>query len=439
MDDVAKEIIYKISSNPSINFLRYKPYYLHRDVYKTVSILFNIETALRLGHSVDKVEIPVSKETFLKWDIPTIEKELNELLKLVILTDVEIKIIKTDDNKGRWNKKVPFDQCEYICLFSGGVDSSTGIIKSLDKYGESVRSVFVCHGDQGKIGNIIEKIALKIKEKYHLNLDVVHAPKMHSQGYSQLRGFLYVMAGAIYADLRNASNILITECGPTMYQMRFSPFDSITMTTHPMVMSKTKKLINLFFGKDMKLIIPFENLTKAEVASINPLPEIFQHAHSCIGTRWIGSMIGEAGDARCDNCGTCYGCVVRRLGLITAGIDEAQYENDPTLDQKAHSDHIMNLLAFSVDVLLDYENIDDYSKENIEDYNKEELFHRFALDNIAALHILLKSGKSLNPDIEHFYNEVIDKMDKSVLDKRIEEVQSKSSEANFDKEVKVIE
>jgi len=438
MDDDVKDIIYSISSNPTVNFLRYKPYYLHRDIYNVVSILFNIETALRLGYSVDKVEIPISKETFLKWDVPTIEKELRELLKLVILTDVEIKINKTDSNKGRWNKKIVFDECEYICLFSGGVDSSTGIIQSLEKYGEKVRGVFVCHGDQGKIGKIIKKISLKIKENYPLKLDVVHAPKMYSHGYSQLRGFLYVMSGAIYADLCKASNILITECGPTMYQMRFSPFDSITMTTHPMVMSKAKKLINLFFGKDIKLIIPFENLTKSEVASLNPLPEIFQSAHSCIGSRWIGSMKDQSEGARQDNCGTCYGCVVRKLGLITAGINETKYENNPLLDENAHVDHLMNLLAFSVDVLLDYDNIDDYSKENIEDYNKEELFHRFALDNIAALHILKKSGKPLNPAIEHFYYEVIEKVGESILDKRIEEVQSKSSEANFNMEVKII-
>lgn len=438
MEEEVKNLIYNISSNPSVNFLRYKPYFLERDVYNICSVIFNIETAIRMGYSVKQVEIEVSKESFNRWNVGEIEKELNELIKLVILINVKIKLICKDTNKGRWNKKLKFKQSKNICLFSGGIDSTTGLIYLLKNLGEDISAVFVCHGDQGKVGNIIQKISTVIKRKYSLNLDVVHAPKMYSEGYSQLRGFLYVMSGIIFANLRGAKNVFITECGPTMYQMRFSPFDSITMTTHPYVMSKTKKLSQLFFSKSFELIIPFEDLTKSEVAITNPLPEIFPIAHSCIGARWIESIQHGNEDAKADNDGTCYGCVTRRLGLITAGVEDAQYEKDPLLDPNAYADHLMNLLAFSTEVILDYDNIDDYSRENIDEFNKQDLFYRFALDNIAALHILIKSGKNLNHNIDHFYFEVVERLGEEILNKRISEVRSKSKKPNLDKKVQII-
>lgn len=438
MEAEVKDIVYSISSNLSVNFLRYSPYFLERDVYNICSIVFNTETAIRMGYSVKNVVIEVSKESYNMWDVKKIENELNELIKLVILVDVKINIISKDTNKGRWKKKIKFSKYKGVCLFSGGVDSTTGLIYSLEKYKDTISSVFICHGDQGKVGNIIQKISRVIKRKYPLNLDVVHAPKMYSEGYSQLRGFLYVMYGAIFAKLRDAEQILITECGPTMYQMRFSPFDSITMTTHPYVMSKTKKLIQLFFNKHIELITPFEDLTKSEVAVLNPLPEIFPMSHSCIGARWIDSIQHGNEDAKEDNDGTCYGCITRRLGLITAGIEDAKYENNPLLDPKAYADHLMNLLAFSTEVLLDYENIDDFSRENIDEFNKKDLFYRFALDNICALYILIKEGKTLNHYIDNFYLDVVEELGEELFEKRIKEVRDKKYLPNFDKKVQII-
>ena len=133
MDEDAKKIIFKISNNPSVNFLRYKPYFLERDVYNLVSIIFNIESAFRLGKEVDSVDIPISKESSKYWgnDKKKIEEEIKELISFVTLNYVKINLVEKDTNKSRRNKKVEFKPCKNLCLFSGGVDSLTGLILTL--------------------------------------------------------------------------------------------------------------------------------------------------------------------------------------------------------------------------------------------------------------------------------------------------------------------
>ncbi|MBR9706191.1 hypothetical protein GOV14_04095, partial [Candidatus Pacearchaeota archaeon] len=253
---------------------------------------------------------------------------------------------------------------------------------------------------------------------------------MYSEGYSQLRGFFYVLSGSIYANLKNAKQIFITECGPTMYQMRFSPMDSITMTTHPFVLSKAKKLSELFFKKKLNFVIPFEDLTKAEVAKLNPFPDLFKISHSCIGMRWIGSDFKENND------GTCYGCVVRRLGLITAELEDVNYEKNPIVDSDISSDNLSNLLAFSSEFLIDWQGMEYCQLENINEYKKYKLFRRFSLDNLAALYILKKRGINLGSHIINFYEEVIKSIGEDVLIKRIKKVRKKRYQPDFNKYVK---
>ena len=432
MDKETEKILFKISSNSTVNFLRYKPYFLERDVYNIISVVFNIESAFRLKKNIEYVEIPISNESFDFWgeNVKEIEKEIRELIRFVILSDVEVRLIKKNTNKGRQNKKIEISQCNYICLFSGGVDSLTGLTLTLKKYPKQIEALSIIHGDQGKMIQILNGLYSKINLKLPFNLNIMHAPPMYSKGYSQLRGFFYVLSGSIYANLKNANKIFITECGPTMYQMRFSPIDSITMTTHPFVLSKSKKLSELFFRKKIEFVIPFENLTKAEVAKLNPFPELFKISHSCIGMRWIGTDFQENND------GTCYGCVVRRLGLLVAGLVDANYEKNPIINEEAPSDNLSNLLAFSSEFLIDWEGMEYCQLENIREYNKHKLFRKFSLDNIAALYLLKQSGVILSPHISTFYDEAIGVIGEPVLIKRIKKVRGGKYYPDFDKRVK---
>ena len=39
----------------------------------------------------------------------------------------------------------------------------------------------------------------------------------------------------------------------------------------------------------------------------------------------------------------------------------------------------MNLLAFSTEILIDYDNIDDFSRENIDEFNKKGVWKKYSV------------------------------------------------------------
>ena len=129
------------------------------------------------------------------------------------------------------------------------------------------------------------------------------------------------------------------------------------MTTHPYVLGKTKRIIEIFIKRKINLITPFENLTKAEVFVTSPNPQQFPNTHSCI----------SMGTGR--NCGHCYGCIVRRLGSIVSGIPDTKYDTDPITIDFNKADNLISLLRFSHDIIVNYEKMNFTSKENIFIYN----------------------------------------------------------------------
>ena len=290
------------------NFLRYKQFYLERDILRVAFWLFEAEKKLKKSGSISKIDIPLSRRTCRRIDTARLAEILEELFLLILLEDVDIEIKEVDDIKGRVRKKAEFPKKEAIILFSAGVDSYSGIKIAKKRY-KDLLGLFVAHNDQGWVINIVQKMKPLIATK----IRTLYAPGMSSLGYSQLRGFVYILSAGVYAKLCNADKILVTECGPTMYQPLFSPYDSITHTTHPYVLKAAKDVLDIFLENKPSIIIPFEDLTKAEVISNSGITD-FSVTHSCISQRFG------------DHDGTCFGCVIKKLACSVSGVRDVSYK-----------------------------------------------------------------------------------------------------------------
>lgn len=223
-------------------------------------------------------------------------------------------------------------------------------------------------------------------------------------------------------------NLIVPECGVTMYQPKFTLLDSVTMTTHPEVMNYAKMVLNEALGKDIKIIRPNENLTKSEVAIACPERKNLSRTCSCQATTRFYNISKP-------QCGTCYGCVVRRIGMIVAGIDDGfTYRNDIILKDNLPGEKIDNLTAlieFSISCLQDPSKLKWYTREIIEKYKKGDLFERFSMDTIAAL-LLLREQRKLS---DTFLNKELDKalgvFPKESIKDRIQEVRSGKHKPSF--------
>lgn len=392
------------------NFLRYKQFSLERDILRIAYRIFEAERIIKRNETLTKIQIPLSEATFVNVDLQKLKEVLEELMLLILAEDVSIEFEKVNDEKGRVKKKCEFEKCETICLFSGGVDSYAGIKIAEERYDKMV-GVFVAHNDQSRIIKIINSLKKEIKTPVR----TIYAPPIGADDYSQFRGLLYMLSGGIYAHLTGANKILVTECGPTMYQPLFSPYDSITYTTHPYVLKAAKDVLEIITKKKIDIIIPFEDLTKAEVIANSGIKD-FSATHSCITQRFG------------NHCGTCFGCVIKRIAETVAGVKGVEYNKD-IFDIDSDRDNILNLLEYSEKILFEKDKMPGFQRDKIDEFGKWDLFTRYALDNLAGLMLCAPKNNDL---VERFISkEVIQS-----LKVRIEEVRKNKYKPNFDNEVK---
>ena len=373
--------------------------------------VFDIEKAFRNGGKIREVKLGLYDTRVLGYDIEALQKLLHDLIVFVSQAEDigNASIGRTRFEPETRKRTLLSDRAGTVCLFSGGVDSYVGILLAQKKFGDVV-GVFAAHSDQARMIHIVRSIEQRVLTKLRIELHELRVPSVGLLGYAQLRGFLYVVGAAAWVNVLHADRILVTECGPTMYQPRFSPFDSITMTTHPVVMRFASGVIEAVLKRKVDIVTPFEDLTKAEVLAISPRKAGLRLTHSCISQRF----------GRHD--GTCYGCVIRRLAAIAAGVDDVQYEKNPILDGNARAGNLMTLLAYSRDLLVDYPRMDAFEIETIEEYSKQNLFKRFALDNFAAIHRLVQGKHRVRPAIRQMYNSLVERIGISPLTARLREL-----------------
>jgi 7-cyano-7-deazaguanine synthase in queuosine biosynthesis len=383
------------------------------------SAIFETEQVLR-SRQVDRVIIPLYQSRKIQYDLPAISKLIRDLLIFTLVEDVEIEFrpLKTQLHfEGMDSDR----SVSSVCLFSGGTDSYAGVLLTKEVLGD-LEGVFCAHADQARIIHIVEDLRRKILRRKGIGLVKVGIPSMEARGYAQLRGFLYLLAGTVVAHRLNSERIVVTECGPTMYQPRFSPLDSITMTTHPFVVRTAAEVAKLLLRRELKVIIPFENLTKAEVIAICPEKQGLKYTHSCI-TQRFGTHDG-----------TCYGCIIRRLATIATGVEDVKYNKNPISDSEARAGNLYSLLTFCYELLTDFKEMEEYERGIIDTYHKRDLFKRFALDNFAAIHQLLSNNKRVVRPIRDMYESLASKLGDKIFEHRLSQLAHPKMLPNFKKQ-----
>jgi len=369
---------------------------------------------LAIERLVGRVRMPVFGALATEMELDTVEASLRDLLLFVLSEDIEIVF----DNRP-YQEVIPSateSRPAQLCLFSGGIDSFVGLQLAAER--ASTEAVFCAHRDQGRVIGIVDELVAK--RLRHIPVRTVKVPAMGSRGYIQLRGFLYVLAAGAQLAESGGKTLIVTECGPTMFQPRFSPADAITMTTHPEVMRLARRTLEVILGRSVEILIPFSDLTKAEVIALCPQGVSLAQTHSCISQRFG------------DHDGTCYGCVVRRLGALAAGRSDVSYRRDCLRDKGAHAGNLLTLLAFSLDVLTRLGSMPPFQTDLIFEFGKEDLFRRFALDNFAGVHRFgVVERHRLRPDVRRLYEQASAAVGANAFDARLAELASRAAQPDW--------
>jgi hypothetical protein len=360
---------------------------------------------------ISELSIPLYGPAALGYDTAELASLLSELFLFVLARRVRISFVSRNVRGASALPPTGTHPSDAVCLFSGGVDSYAGILRAARAY-QSVAGVFCAHSDQARMIALVRKLGRRLHRLRNVTLEELRVPPLGAHGYVQLRGFLYVVAAGTVLAKTGAPVLLVTECGPTMFQPRFSPLDSVTMTTHPEVLRLARQCVTLLLGREVTVLTPHAHLTKAEVMAGSPEQDGLRQTHSCISQRFG------------DHDGTCYGCVIRRLAAITAGVRDATYRRNPLWDERASGGNLLELLRFSSDLLINPDRLEDFQRQQIASFGAGDLFRRFALDNLAAVYQLAARGGRLRRTVRTMLNDAVRTHGAESLRSRLHEIRS---------------
>lgn len=375
--------------------------------------IFDLEKRLR-RELVDQIDVELVLPNQHPTNLNGLGAHLSDLVSSVMMEDVTFCFHESKGSVKNIRTPVDLTPTGAVCLFSGGVDSFVGFDLALSR-SECSEGVFCAHSDYSKIIRTATDLFADEFEARGARLRRVAVPAIGKGAYAQLRGFLYILSAAAWAELLSAERIVVTEVGPTMYQPKFAPFDRVTLTTHPHVVEAALIAAETVLKRNISLVMPFEDLTKAEVMALAPKPEKLRLTHSCISQRFSLQD------------GTCYGCVVRRLASEAAGIVDASYRADPVLQEAASQGNLLALLRFSLDFLRDPSTMEEFEVGEIEAFGKHDLFRRFALDNFAALYSVRKREGRLAANVETIYRQAVAYVKEDIFRERLVELRREKS------------
>ncbi len=245
------------------------------------------------------------------------------------------------DGVGRVPEDItPVAAVDAVSLFSGGLDSLTGVIDLLEE-DPSRRLCLISHNEGDQASTAQKKLTDALCEHYgedRLELRSIFlrpAPTAAGQARplprerettTRARSLLFLTAGlALAASVGPEVPVYIPEngfIGINVPLTRARSGSYSTRTTHPQFMHLLRMAVDAV-GVRNPVLNPFRLKTKGEILAGSRNPELLRvlapHSISCSHPEAARYAEREQG-----NCGYCFPCLIRRSSMATAGWDTSQ-------------------------------------------------------------------------------------------------------------------
>ncbi len=279
-----------------------------------------------------ELEIPVSNKNLWDCQKSTLERMLKFLTgDIWTISFTQRSMVFGEEKSG--DEKT--DKYNNVSLFSGGMDSLISTINLMENNGNTL---LISHaGDsytkksQFEIINKFNKIYPDVMHTWvdiWMVFDHNYIPYGGNETSTRSRSFLFIgLAVFAITGMKNINQLLVPENGLIALNV---PLDMTrlgsysTKTTHPFYLKMWNDLLSNL-GLDLKIINPYWNKTKGEMASEcqnrQELFDIIKYSCSC-------SSPGKARWSKLSpqHCGYCVPCIIRRAAIYKAfGKDSTTY------------------------------------------------------------------------------------------------------------------
>ncbi len=233
-------------------------------------------------------------------------------------------------------------RAERVIMFSGGLDSFSGALETLETGNGNV--ILVSHQSAPKVATRQRNLAQYLVKRYpgrirHIMVPANRAGEESQDTTQRSRSFLFAAMGCAIAATFDASSVSFFENGIVSHNLPVSPQIVGTMasrTTHPLSLARLQDLINLVLPDAPQISNPYEWMTKTEVVervTRYSAEEMVAEAVSCTRVRDQSTLH--------THCGCCSQCLDRRFAVLNARMAEAdpstRYETDVILGPRDSS------------------------------------------------------------------------------------------------------
>lgn len=272
--------------------------------------------------------IPVRDLDF--WDNDEIKDLLNDALKYMSGDRVyKFNFYKNNDN----GRDSLFDSETFtirpykgtrILLFSGGLDSLAGTIKTLEETEKEVCLISHQSGQpsviktQRELFNEIEKLYPDRCSHYKYKAGLAGTSRANET--QRTRSFLYCSTAFVIAKVYNENEIFIYENGVTSINLPETQDMGnarASRTTHPKALGLLEKLFKKISEADFKIVNEFLYETKTDVINLIKdynKEELIEKAVTCSRTR--------NNSANSTHCGECSQCIDRIYAVYATGTNK---------------------------------------------------------------------------------------------------------------------
>ena len=378
----------------------------HRDLLRLIMSLHYVECQ-------KPRELKSVLDTRFDDDFNSIKHDLERLFLLLTGRPIELvfRLPPARGSQAVLNDLEPQDPI----LFSGGVDSISGAIKTISQNPKSV----LLHIDSsrpifGKVRRIL--VGRSFNTTYTYCIDTRIRSEADRSLFSNTRGLLFLTAGYVVSKVLKSSKLVFCENGAQMLDAMMGSLAYnnavATKNTNPKYLKEIENLLCRFEGRRFIIKYPLSSRTKSESISEYLNEGLLKKSWSCYSVRGRRKM-----------CGSCWSCFITRLSVLAAGFrsESQDFETNPLREVLASSTFldnqriIYNMLVFYRKVIdEDCQVLNELRRYENVFRNPLDLATRFALDLFLGLSISLSSIKNKN-GLARKADELLSGIDPSLL------------------------
>jgi len=289
-----------------------------------------------------------------------LDQHLNRLASFLSGDQIKFHFYAKRDETN-WIPKLPVPEGSFegTCLYSGGLDSTSGLswlmekktpVVAVSQYSNRLSDRTSLLADLGIAGELeMPLIGFRLVPrrtrvvKGNLNL---HINPLEDVDFTwRLRTFFYLSIGAATAQALGLKKIYMFENGILAHNL---PFDRYvigarsTRHAHPTFLEYSQSLFEQLFEHKMRILNPFQFYTKGfearrlgELASMfRGNPSLVARTNSCWYFPNMVARLRYSSGRKISHCGGCMPCKIRRLAVYEANLQHrepvnAQYFVDP--------------------------------------------------------------------------------------------------------------